>query len=145
MFGECAQHFRPDGRMSSAILRQAFWSHVELEADPAHLGPLPGGHPGQRRRWPGGTCFRVVRSVVRQKLKFPILLLSKTNGSPNRTVAPAPTLNSPSLPALKVSPSLPVIVPSAKALPAYAARKPRSSGFQSANWATVPSSTYLRI
>src|SRR6476620_2006361 len=51
----------------------------------------------------------------------------------------------PSLPALNVSPTLPLILPSANAETAYPARYPRSSGFQSANALTVLSWTYFFI
>jgi hypothetical protein len=43
-------------------------------------------------------------------------------GSPSRTVPSAPTLKVPRVPALKLSPSLPVMVPSIRAFAAYAAR-----------------------
>jgi hypothetical protein len=48
--------------------------------------------------------------------------LLNTNGLPSRTWLSAPTVYLPSFPAVKVSPCLPVMVPSTRALAAYAAR-----------------------
>src|SRR5690242_18306722 len=74
-----------------------------------------------------------------------MLPASKTVGGPSTMTPPAPTVYSPSLPALNFSPSAPVIWPEASAAPAYAARYPRSAGFHSAKFLTVPSLTYWRI
>ena len=48
--------------------------------------------------------------------------LLKMNGNPRRIVWSGPTLNDPSLPALKLSPTELVMTPEAKFTAAYAAR-----------------------
>src|SRR5215207_7608059 len=114
---QCLQHLGPDRRVAFAVFRDAIGIDLELEADALHHRAFHGeGGPGRR----GGNP--PAGHLTTQKSKSPMLSLLNWYGSPSRTVASVPTVNSPSLPALKVSPSLPVMSPSARAFAAHAAR-----------------------
>src|ERR1700712_4946923 len=69
---------------------------------------------------PEGRLQRLLR--LPQKLKLSIFDESKVVGGPSTTSPLLPTVRFPSLPASKLSPSLPVIVPDARLAAAYAAR-----------------------
>ena len=60
--------------------------------------------------------------AVDQKENWSTLDLSNTFMGPSTTSLSLPTVNEPSLPAVNLSPSAPVILPSMSALAAYAAR-----------------------
>src|SRR5215207_8854234 len=114
---ERLQHLGPDRRVAFAVFRDAIGLDLELEADALHHRAFHGeGGPGRRGGDPPAG------HLTTQKSKSPMLSLLNWYGSPSRTVASSPNVNSPSLPALKVSPSLPVMSPSARAFAAHAAR-----------------------
>src|SRR6478672_12450986 len=70
----------------------------------AHRSGWPGGGP------PGGIAARRSARLQSQKLNWLMLALVNTNGGPSRMVLSAPTVNLPSLPAVKDWPDALVIV-----------------------------------
>ncbi len=70
---------------------------------------------------------------------------SKTVGLPRLIRPSSPIVYDPMAPALKVSPSLPVICPEERATAVYAASSPSLAGSHSSKASTVPFLTYLRM
>src|SRR6185369_1305043 len=115
------QHLRPHGCVALAVLGQPGRVDLECEAHPTHESSTV----DQRAcgaGWSGPTGGRSAPTRPDQKLNWSMLPELNVNGFPSSTVASLPTVNSPSLPALNLSPSLPVMMPEARAAPAYAAR-----------------------